>query len=584
MRSRADRQRGSRRWLASAAISGLLFSCSSSSGPGSASRVGSGELLIDISARSGLEFVHFNGMSGGLYISEIMGPGAAFLDYDGDGDLDLYLPQGHMLGAAKTVEDALMPPVAPLPLRDRLYRNDLVLVAAGHLEPRLVDVTKESGLVATGYGMGVAVGDFDNDGDQDLYLTNHGPNQLWRNNGDGTFSDVTEETASDDPRWSVSAAFLDFDEDGWLDLIVVNYVDYQPGSARTCREPGGREDYCGPQAHPPEHDRLLRNRGDGTFTDVTLESGIFRSAGSGLGVTVGDFDGDGRSDIYVANDLMRNHLWLNRGDGTFSEQGLERGVALNIEGVAEASMGVDAADVDDDGDLDLFMTHLQGQSNTLYLNDGRGQFLDVSAGSRLAEPSVAYTAFGAAFVDFDADGDLDLLTVNGAVKSLDLLREAGDPFPLHQPNQLFLNDGSGRFEEQLPRPAVLAISEVSRGLAIGDVDNDGDADVLISNNAGPARLVGNTTDGNAGWVGVRLVGSHGGSSLPGSSVWLESGGRRRLRRARADGSYGSSRDPRVLFGRGRDSGDAALELRWAEGGRTRWTRLPGDRYLVLPYD
>ncbi len=566
--------------LAAVAALGMLLSCAPGEDPGG----GGNDPLVDISAESGLGFTHFNGMSGEMYISEAVGPGGALFDYDGDGDLDVYIPQGHMIGAGKTIEDAIFPPPASAPLIDRLYRNDLAKVGEGRLAARLIDVTSMSGLTADGYGMGVATGDYDNDGDQDLYVTNHGSNQLWRNDGDGSFSEVTAETGTDDPRWSVSSTFLDFDDDGWLDLLIVNYVDYQPGSGRTCRNEDGRREYCGPQTHEPEHDRLLRNSGDGNFVDVTLESGVFRSSGSGLGVVVGDFDGDGLDDIYVANDLMRNHLWLNQGDGTFHEGGLASGAALNIEGIAEASMGVDAGDVDGDGDLDLFMTHLREQTNTLYLNDGSGLFLDSSVSSRLAEPSVGFTGFGTAFLDVDSDGDLDLVSVNGDIKSLPELREAGDPFPLHQPNQLFVNDGTGRFEEWLPRPDALTVSEVSRGVAVGDIENDGDMDVLVTNNAGPARLLGNTTDGKAHWLGVSLVGEHGGQAVPGSQVYLDRGERRSLRRARADGSYGSARDPRVLFGRGSDAGEAALEVRATRRRRARWARVPSDRYLIIPLE
>ena len=398
------------------------------------------ELFIDEAAQTGLDFVHFNGMSGELYYMENMGSGVALLDYDSDGDLDVYLVQGHMIGKGRTVADAIFPPAADSPLTDRLFRNDLSLDPAGRPIPRFVDVTESAGIVGDGYGMGVATGDYDNDGAIDIYVTNFGSNQLWRNSGDGTFTQRLSESGTDDSRWSVSAAFWDFDRDGWLDLYVGNYVEYRLATDRRCVSSTGAPDYCGPLAYEPVFDSLFRNRGDGTFEDVTESAGLLSEPpGGGLGVTSGDFDGDGWLDLYVANDMTPNQLWMNQRDGSFRNDALFAGCAVNAEGKAEASMGVDAGDFDRDGDLDLFMAHLTGETNTLYLNDGTGIFRDQTLLAGLGNPTGDFTGFGAAWFDFDNDSHLDLMAVNGSVRSIPALVQAGDPYPLHQPNQLFHN-------------------------------------------------------------------------------------------------------------------------------------------------
>ncbi len=323
--------------------------------------------FADATEAAGLDFVHENGATGELYTPEIMGPGGALIDYDRDGDLDAYLIQGHRLGAntGEVVTSV-----------DRLYRNDLHFPtgeSAGESARgavRFADVTVTAGLSPTAYGMGVATGDYDNDGWPDLYLANLGSNELRRNNGDGTFSDVTDEAGVDDPRWSVTAAFFDYDEDGWLDLWVVNFVDFTLDNAKTCVNPAGTVDYCAPAAYTPVTDSLFHNRGDGTFERVSSRAGIDREARPGLGAVAADFDNDGWLDLYVANDGMPNQLYLNNGDGTFREDALLAGCSVNSEGASEASMGTVAADFDNDGDEDLFLTHLTKETNTLYLNDG----------------------------------------------------------------------------------------------------------------------------------------------------------------------------------------------------------------------
>ncbi len=555
----------------------------------------------DLSSRApfvehdGFEFFHFNGMSGELYYNEITGSGAAFFDYDNDGDLDVYAVQGHLLGDGKTLADASSPPHYPPPLTDRLYRNDLEIGGDGTPRLAFTDVTAGSGLAASagaqgaaGYGMGVAAGDYDNDGWIDLYVTNFGANQLWRNRGDGTFEDVTEATASGDERWSSSAAFVDLDGDGWLDLYVTNYVDYDLRGHKPCLSAGGAPGYCGPLSYAPEPDRLLRNLGASgapvRFEDVSWESGIQRRSGSGLGVVSADFNGDGWTDLYVANDLMHNHLWMSQGPGpdgfpTFGEEALLAGCAVDRGGRAQASMGVDVGDLDNDGDEDLFMTHLRDESSTLYLNDGYGTFAE-SAAAGLGPASVGFTGFGTAFFDYDNDGWLDLMAVNGTVKALEELKRAGDPFPLHQPNQLFHNRGDGTFEEIFD--GMPAYSEVSRGLAIGDVDNDGDPDALVLNNHGPARLLINQVGQDAHWLGLRLVSKEGRDALGAVVELHRDGGPTRKRQARAAASYCSSNDPRVLFGLDDAvAGAARVTVHWPDGQHEDFSELEADRYHAL---
>lgn len=539
------------------------------------------DLFSELAETTGLDFVHFNGMSGEYYMIENLGGGGALLDYDNDSDLDIFLVQGNMLGS-KSVADALFAPQPGKPLMDRLYRNDLVVNEDGTRALSFVDVTAESGIRSSGYGMGVTAGDIDNDGWVDLYVNNFGRNQLWRNNGDGTFSDITDKAGVGEERLSVSSAFMDYDRDGWLDLYVSNYVNFTPEKNRICHAPNGSRDYCSPLIYDPEPDRLYHNRADGTFEDVTAKSGIRRAFGAALGVVVADFNGDGWPDIYVANDGMVNQLWTNRKDGTFIDEGLLSGTAVNMEGKPEASMGVDAADVDSDGDEDLFMTHLLGETNTLYINNGQGWFEDRTVSTGLAAPSQGYTSFGTAWFDYDNDGWLDLLIANGGVNNFLSLVLANDPYPLHQTNQLFANLGGARFKEVTHKAGdVFALSEVSRGVACGDVDNDGDADVLLVNNNGRARLLINNMGSRQHWLGLRLV-DRTGRDASGARVQVNRPRDSALwRRARADGSYASANDPRVLVGLGDSAKIDSVRVYWPSGRVEEWSDLLANRYATL---
>ena len=532
--------------------------------------------MFSESARdAGIDFVHWNGMTGELYMPETVGAGTALFDYDNDGDLDVYLVQGALLGPGKSFDDALVEPRHSRPPTDRLYRNDL---EGGVL--RFTDVTEASGLAAPGYGMGVATADYDGDGWVDVYVTNFGDNQLWRNQGDGTFEDVTERSRTGDERWSVSAAWLDYDRDGHLDLYVANYTRFTYALHKTCRGVGGDRDYCSPAAYEDERDRLLRNRGDGTFDDATRASGIHSAFGAALGVVDGDFNSDGWTDVYVANDEDHNLLWVNRRDTTFANEALLAGCAVNAEGKPEASMGIAAADFDGDGDEDLFMTHLTGETNTLYVNDGQALFEDATRSLGLSASSFAVTGFGTGWLDVDNDGWLDLLAVNGAVRAKEL-RQLDETYPFDQPNQLFRNTGARRFEDVSTEAGpAFELSEVSRGAAFGDVDNDGDTDVVVANNNGPARLLINQVGHRSRWVGVRaMVGSR---DALGALVHLERPGKKPLvRRIRTAGSYASSNDARVIFGLGSEGRAGRLSVRWPDGRTEAWNDIQAQRYTTL---
>jgi hypothetical protein len=537
--------------------------------------------FVDRAAAVGLRFVHFNGMSGEWYFPEIMSPGVGLLDFDNDGDLDAFLVQGDIMGAGKKVGDALFPPVEPLPLRGRLFRNDLQVAADGSRTLRFTDVTDRSGIDARGHGMGVATGDIDNDGWVDLFLTYLGRNRLHRNNRNGTFTDISASSGIDIPGWGVSASFVDYDRDGWLDLYVGNYVRYDFASDRKCTVLSDQRSYCGPEHYDRQTDRLFRNRGNGTFVDVTATA--FSGSepfGPALGVVAADFDNDGWPDIYIANDGRENLLWMNQRNGTFKSSGLLSGAAVDEHGKPEASMGVDAGDFDNDGDEDLVMTHLPTEGSNLYVNDGSGLFENRSAASRLHAFSLGHTGWGTAWIDFDNDGLLDILSIDGALHPR--AAQPDDPFPFDERNLLLRNAGAGQFTNVTDEAgAAFKVLEAGRGAAFGDVDNDGDTDVLVSNLNGPVRLLINNIGNRSHWLGLRIVGS-GGRDMLGARVEI----RRRdgpslWRRVHSDGSYASANDPRVLVGLGQATTAPAVRVRWPDGKVEEWSEVGIDRWTTL---
>jgi hypothetical protein len=539
-------------------------------------------LFTDISKESGLDFVHFNGMSGEFYFPEMTGQGGGFLDYDNDGDLDVYLIQGNMLGPGKTFKDALSPPRDPNP-RDRLFRNDLTIDNKGKRTVRFVDVTDKSKLKVTDYGMGAAAGDFNNDGWIDLYITNYGPNRMFFNNGDGSFTDVTDKTGTGDELWGTSAAVFDYDRDGWLDLYVANYVYFDVVKSKRCFARSSRRDYCGPSAFTPQKDRLYHNKGNGTFEDVTEKILVGYRPRAGLGVIVTDVNLDGWLDIYVANDGHPNQLWINDKGKIFRDDALFAGAALNHDGQPEGSMGVGAEDFDGDGDEDLFMTHIMGESNTLYINNGKGLFEDRTISVGLSAASFPFTAFGTNWIDYDNDGWPDIFVVNGAVLTIERLARAGDPYPLHQPNQVFRNEKGKRFIDVTSRAGKdIARSEVSRGAAFGDIDNDGDIDVLVCNNNGPVRLFRNNTGHQNKWLGLRLMDSKKKRHMLGSRAALKRKGKPTLwRRVRTDGSYCSTNDPRIVFGLGENDKVDSIDIFWPDGTKETWKNPLPMKYTTL---
>jgi hypothetical protein len=538
--------------------------------------------FTDETTAAGLTFTHFNGMSGDLYYPEIMPPGVALFDYDSDGDLDLFVVQGRMLGS-KPIDRAWDPPRPGSPTGGRLFRNDLEVAAGGRRRLHFTDVTERSGISARGYGMGIATGDYNNDGCVDLYVTNLGSNQLFRNNCDGTFTDVTAASHTASPGWSVSAAFVDFDRDGWLDLFVGHYVNYSVEANVKCFGLAGGREYCPPHAYTAQPSKLYRNNRNGTFTDVTARAGLSTEFGPALGVSTADFNGDGWMDIYVANDGQPNQLWINQRNGTFKNTALLSGAALGADGEAKSSMGVDAGDFDNDGDEDLFITELTGQGADLYVNVGGGVFEERSAGAGLRRPTLPFTGFGAAWLDIDNDGWLDLVTVNGAVSQNVDAAARGERFALQQRKQAFRNLGNGRFEDVSTRAGpAFARADVSRGAAFGDIDNDGDIDIIVGNASGPLRLLLNGVGQRRHWMGLRLVGPDGRRDMLGARVAVtHADGLTLWRRVRSDGSYASASDPRVIAGLGDSNRPVTVRVIWPDGRTETWSDLAIDRYVTI---
>ena len=541
--------------------------------------------FVDRAQAAGLDFAYFNGMSGDFYFPEMMGGGVALFDYDNDGDLDVYFTQGQMLGPGQAVSQAIIPPRS-LPLGGRLYRNDLTIQADGTRTLHFTDVTAQSGIKMSDYGMGVATGDFNNDGCVDLYLTNFGQNHLYRNNCDGTFTDVSQAAGVSDPGWSVSAAFVDYDRDGWLDLYVGHYVQYSLDIDQRCTGLTGRRDYCTPAVYNARTDRLFHNERNGTFVDVTAKALIGGQFGPALGVSTADFNGDGWPDIYVANDGKPNLLWINQRNGTFKNMGLLSGAALSADGKAKGSMGVDAGDVDNDGDEDLFMTQLPTEGGNLYINDGSALFEDRSSASGLGPLTRGSTGFGTAWFDFDNDGWLDLLTANGSIEAQ--AARLNEKFPYDERMLLLRNLRDGRFENVSAQAgAVFRTAAVGRGAAFGDIDNDGDVDVVISNMHHPASLLINNVGNRNHWIGLRLTGCpsppcRSPRDMIGAKVQIvRQSGPALWRRARVDGSYGSANDPRVVVGLGESTEPPTVRVFWPNGTVEEFARVAVDRWTVL---
>ena len=529
----------------------------------------------DVTAEAGLQFQHFTGATGQFYLPEIMGSGVALIDYDGDGDLDIFLVQGTVLEPGKRPSDARFPPASEWKPGNRLFRN--MLKETGKLQ--FVDVTEQAGLSHVGYGMGVTVGDYNNDGYPDLYVTHFGSNILYRNNGNGTFTDVTREAGVEDEGWSASAAFVDYDRDGFLDLYVTHYLDFTIRGNKECSDVTGERDYCNPNAYKPALHRLFRNLGNGKFQDVTQAAGIAAATGPGLGVTCADFNGDGWPDIYVTNDGAANLLWMNNGNGTFREAALLSGAAYSADGVSRAGMGVTAGDFDGSDNESIFVTNLTREGSTLYRNAGHAEFTDATMQFGLYQPTFPYTGFGVQWFDYDNDGRPDLFIANGAVTIVETLR--GTPYPYHQKNLLFHNEGSRFRETSGQAGAPFQLSEVGRGAAFGDIDNDGRIDIVVTNNNGPVRLLRNETASSNHWLEIRLQGVKGNRDGIGAKVAVLRQSQPALwQRAHTDGSYLSASDTRVHFGLGQ-AFDFQVVVEWPDGSKEKWTNVRADSLVTL---
>ena len=591
----------------------LLFATLSACGRGSDSP---SVRFVDATEEVGIHFSHTSGARGDYFLFETMGSGAAFLDYDRDGWLDIYLVDGFDLlswngvfsPSNSVAEDEKGHWVkegyqAPLRFSGRVDSSVFLIeqnLGSALLGNRLLrnqqgnfsDVSDLSGAGDKGYGMGIAVGDYDNDGFADLYVTNYGANALYRNDGNGFFLAETERAGVGDPHWGSSSAFFDADNDGDLDLYVTNYLDASPTNNRLCGGavsafnssvgrallvPRDRRTYCSPRRYNGAPDVLYRNDGEGEFSDVTRSSGVFSVYGKGLGVAAADYDLDGDVDLFIANDGMRNFFYQNE-QSVFVERALEAGLAYNGQGQPEAGMGIAVGDYDYDRDVDLLVTNFSRESNTLYNNEGNGQFSDQSDYAGLQEDTMLPLGFGAFFFDADNDADLDIFIANGHV--LDRVDQQDADLTYRQANQLFLFSDSTFYDASSIGGSAFRIKEVSRGAAVGDYDNDGDQDVLVTNGNGPAKLYRNNGDAR-NWISVELVGSRDNRDAVGASVILECEGVLQTRQRIGGGSYLSTSDARLHFGLGDCTQVDMLEVVWPSGQKQVVFGLSANQFIKV---
>jgi enediyne biosynthesis protein E4 len=542
------------------AIGAVGVSCSRGpQPPPAAASVAAQPWFEDIADRAGISFVHQSGHRDRFFLPEIMGGGAALFDMDNDGFLDLYLVQsGHLFAPADKQPGS------------RLYRN--------RGDRTFEDVTAASGADVAGYGMGVAAGDFDNDGNADLYVTNLGGNVLLKGDGHGHFADVTAKAGVASGGWSTSAAFLDYDGDGWLDLFVAHYLNWQPSAEVECYSLTGVPDYCSPKTYDlPASAALYHNNRNGTFADVTDRAGLRAAVGNGLGVVAGDVDGDGRIDVFVANDGTPNQLWLNRGGGRFEDAALTMGCAVDLDGKPKAGMGVHLADADGDGDSDLLVVNLDGESDSLYRNE-KTFFRDDTISVGLRTISRPFTRFGAAMLDFDNDGMLDIYEASGRVGRQSELYSS-DPYA--EPNLLFRGTQGPRFEEVTPRGGTpTPLIATSRAAAFGDIDNDGAIDIVVANRDGKPYLLHNVVSGRGHWAMFRVLDEHGRDAL-GAELTMTVESSLIRRDVRAAFSYLASNDPRVHVGIGQSTAVRDLTVRWPDGTRERFGDVGADHIVAL---
>ena len=506
----------------------------------------SGAWFEDIADEAKLRFTWQSGDTGQFLMPEIVGGGVALLDYDSDGDLDVYFVQGGNVAEAWSDHSSNNS-------TNRLFRNDGLM--------QFTDVTDESGAGDRGYGMGVAVGDIDSDGDPDLYITNVGRNSMLRNDN-GTFVDITESAGTGHPGWGASAAFFDADLDGDLDLFATNYLEWNPDTEITCFSPLGGEDYCSPRNYlSPALDVFYRNTGNGEFEDATVQAGFNAQSGTGLGVVLSDWNADLLPDLFIANDGMRDLLWVSRPDGTWAEEGMTRGCSLDDEGLAKAGMGVDTTDIDDDGDLDIIVCNRTGESDSIFRNDG-DYFVDITGRTGVRAATKHATRFGLGWIDFDNDGWLDLYEANGAVTRL-AADEGADPYA--QADAVLRGSKGPKFTPIRPAGGTAnSIVLTSRAAAFGDLDDDGGVDVVVVNRDAPANLYRNVVPSRGNWLAVDVRDAAGRPAI-GAVVSAQLGDRRLARPVRRASSYMAANDPRVHFGLGRATSLEDVSIRWPDG-------------------
>ena len=521
--------------------------------------------FTDIRKSAGITFVQDSTQTDEKYYLETMGTGVAWIDYDQDGLMDLYFVQSGATDAYKPAR----------PLRSALYRNNG--------DGTFTDVTAKAGVGGEGhYGQGVAVGDFDNDGYPDLYVTGYGRAILYHNNGDGTFTDVTAKAGvADEGGWSTSAGWFDFDRDGWLDLVVTNYLDWSPKNNLWCgeRAPGYRS-YCNPNNYKGERTKLYHNNHDGTFTDVSDKSGVGLAESKGMGVVLADFKNDGWPDIAISNDTWPNFLFQNNRDGTFTDVSLISGLAASEDGRYEAGMGIDAADVDGDGFLDVYITHLDMELNRLYHNNGDGTFTDVTYASGIGNKAMLLSGVAAKFIDYDNDGWPDIVQANGAM--VDNVNLYHSEVTYKEPLLMFHNLGKGRFEKSSDSLGPDFLRPVAgRGLATADFNNDGSVGIAVNVRGDYPELLRNNGGNSNHWLEVLLIGTKSNRDGTGSVLRLTSGGVVQVDQAKGGSSYMSASDPRIHFGLGRRTNIQSLAIAWPSGHVDKLTDVPIDRIIAV---
>jgi enediyne biosynthesis protein E4 len=513
---------------------------------------------------SGISWVHSSAKSEEKYLPETTGAGCAFLDYDNDGWMDIYL-----VNSGKC--DFFTP--SP-PLRNALYRNNR--------DGTFTDVTEKAGVAAGGFGQGVAVGDYDRDGFPDIYVTQYGRSILYHNNGDGTFTDVTEKAGVAAPGWASSAVWFDYDHDGLLDLFVCQFVDFSKEKNKPCGvHEDGKRHYCIPQIYQQMPNWLFHNNGDGTFTDVSKSSGIAAHLGKAWGVVASDINNDGWMDLFVTNDTTANFLFVNNGNGKFTETGTEAGVAYSANGRPRSGMGVDAADFNEDGWQDLFVANLDRENFAIYQNNHDGTFDDQAVPTGIAKATKFMSGWGLKFFDYDNDGNLDLFLANGNPD--DLIASLHGEVTYEEPLMLFHNNGRMFDDVSAQSGPLFSTPMSSRGLAIGDIDNDGAVDVLISINNSAPLLLRNNAGRHNHWLGLRLIGKKSNPDAIGATIAYQAGDLKRSRMKVGGGSYLSSHDPRVVLGLEKHEIIDWVEVKWPMpgGGTQRFKDLPVDRYITL---